>query len=57
MTNPRVRRRKLLEARLEIRLSGDDYKRYANEAAKQNLTLAQWARGAFELAYTRGATR
>lgn len=57
MTNPKVRRRKPMEARLEIRLSGDDYKRYANEAAKQNLTLAQWAREAFELAYARGATR
>ena len=55
----KTRRRmgRVIAARLVIKLSGDDYDRWAAFAKQQRLTLEQLVAQGVELAIARGSTR
>ena len=48
---------RVIAARLEIRLTGDDYRRWKAAADRQHLGLEQLVRESVELAIARGSTR
>lgn len=48
---------KAAEARFEIRLTGDDLRKWTAFADKQGITLAELVREGVELAMARGSTR
>jgi hypothetical protein len=48
---------RVIAARLEIKLTGEDYERWREAADRQALTLEHLVRESVELAIARGSTR